>query len=114
MAAVIKWRKSRVTTIRQKYYGTGFTVVGNSAIDIEGLSLRAKGLLLHILRKPDSYIISPRHIASEVKEGETAVRSALAELISAGMVVHVQGKDERGRFSPSDYIFHDALNRLGK
>ena len=53
-----------MTTIRQSHHEAGFTVVGNSAIDIKGLSLRAKGLLLHILRKPDSWILSPRHVAT--------------------------------------------------
>lgn len=97
-----------MTTIRQSHHEAGFTVVGNSAIDIKGLSLRAKGLLLHILRKPDSWILSPRHVATEVKEGESAIRSALSELMDAGLVVRIQGKDELGKFAHGDYIFYDA------
>lgn len=64
-----------------------FTVMSNVHLRDKGLSLKAKGLLSLILSLPDDWKYSIAGLAAISKEGESAIKTALDELTSAGYVV---------------------------
>jgi hypothetical protein len=64
-----------------------FTRVPNSAINDERLDLKARGLLLLMLSKPDGWTFRERHLAKVAGVGRDQLRSAMQTLIETGYVV---------------------------
>jgi hypothetical protein len=73
-----------------------FTRVPNSAINDSRLDLKARGLLLLMLSKPDGWTFRERHLAQVAGVGRDQLRSAMQTLIETGYVVRtkesVEGK----------------------
>jgi biotin operon repressor len=67
-----------------------FTRVPNSAINDERLDLKARGLLLLMLSKPDGWVFRERHLAQIAGVGRDQLRAAMATLIETGYVVRTQ------------------------
>lgn len=74
-----------------------FTIMSNYHLKDPNLSLRAIGLLSKMLTLPDDWSYTVRGLASICKEGETALRSAISELMEAGYVQRHRIEDD-GRF----------------
>ena len=70
-----------------------FTRVPNAAINDQALDLKARGLLLVMLSKPDGWRFNERNLARDVGVGRAQLRTAIATLIDAGYVTreHVVG-----------------------
>lgn len=69
--------------------------VDNRAVEDTRLSLRAKGLLLYLLSRPDDWRVYPNQLATISTDGITTVRSCLRELRRCGyatLEVIVTGK----------------------
>jgi biotin operon repressor len=64
-----------------------FTRVPNSAVNDERLDLKARGLLLLMLSKPDGWTFRERHLAKVAGVGRDQLRAAMQTLIEAGYVV---------------------------
>jgi hypothetical protein len=64
-----------------------FTRVPNSAINDERLDLKARGLLLLMLSKPDGWTFRERHLAKVAGVGRDQLRAAMQTLIDTGYVV---------------------------
>lgn len=75
-----------------------FTVVDSRTINDEALSLRATGLLVWLLDKPDGWRINSVEISKRCKEGRDAVRAAIAELEEAGYVTREKYRGPDGRW----------------
>lgn len=71
----------------------GFTAVYNDIINDERISLKAKGLYLFLLSKPDNWTFSARLIATQNKDSILSVNTGLQELESFGLLSrsHTQG-----------------------
>ena len=67
-----------------------FTRVPNSAINDDRLDLKARGLLLLMLSKPDGWVFRERHLAQIAGVGRDQLRGAMATLIETGYVVRTQ------------------------
>jgi hypothetical protein len=67
-----------------------FTRVPNSAINDERLDLKARGLLLLMLSKPDGWVFRERHLATIAGVGRDQLRAAMQTLIDAGYVVRTK------------------------
>ena len=67
-----------------------FTRVPNSAINDERLDLKARGLLLLMLSKPDGWTFRERHLASVAGVGRDQLRAAMQTLIDTGYVVRTR------------------------
>jgi hypothetical protein len=80
-------------------------IVRNAVIRDPRLSLRATGLLVRVLSRPDDWRIDRDSLASECKEGQAAVRSALAELEAAGYLVRMRRQDARGRWVTESVLY---------
>jgi len=63
-----------------------FTRIPNSAIADEQLDLKALGLLLVMLSKPDGWTFRERNLAEAGRVGRDALRTAMKTLIDAGYV----------------------------
>ena len=66
---------------------TNYTVMSNHHLRNKELSLKAKGLLSIMLSLPQEWDYSIAGLCSIVKENESAVKSALAELKQFGITV---------------------------
>ncbi len=75
-----------------------FTVIDSRTINDEALSLRATGLLVWLLDKPDGWRINSIEISKRCKEGRDAVRAALAELEEAGYITREKYRGPDGRW----------------
>lgn len=88
-----------------------FTVISNTVINNHRLTLRARGLLIWILSKPDHWTVTNAGIAQQMPEGREAIRTAMAELEQAGYVQRRRRQDERGRWSTATVVFDNPCDR---
>lgn len=63
-----------------------FTRIPNTAIGDPQLDLKALGLLVLMLSKPDGWTFRERNLAEAAGVGREAVRTAMAKLVAAGYV----------------------------
>jgi len=80
---------------------TNFTVCSNN-IHKHKLSLKAIGLYLYIINKPDEWDFSITGTASQVADGKDSVRSAISELEKARFI-------ERNRVRKTDGTFGEGV-----
>ena len=79
-----------------------YTVVSNSMIRDERLSLKAKGLMTFILSLPDDWDYNLEGLAHMNKDGIYAVREAVKELESYGYIIRKRVRKE-GRLGGAEY-----------
>ena len=84
-----------------------YTVISNVFLRDEDLSLKAKGLMAVIMSLPENWDFSVKGITQIVKEGRTAIYSAIDELLSIGYCTRVECRNEKG-FSGYDYTFYES------
>ena len=84
-----------------------FTVMSNHHLRNTDLSLKAKGLLSVILSLPETWDYSLEGLARICKEGISAVRTGLDELINAGYVERRRLRNEKGQLNDMEYIIHE-------
>lgn len=89
-----------------KSYKSNFTTVPNNIINDNLISLKAKGLYLFLISKPDNWHFSVDRIAAQNSDGENSVRTALKELETLRYLKRVQ-INKRGVFGENDYIVYD-------
>lgn len=82
-----------------------YTIISNSALQDESLSLEAIGLLACILSFPVHWSFNRAHARQRFKIGREKLDRILKELKDAGYVRHTQERDDSGRMSGSSYIF---------
>lgn len=82
-----------------------FTVVANEILRHK-LSLKALGLYLYIINKPDGWDFSVSGTEQQVSDGKSSINAGLKELEDAGFLYRVQNREE-GKFSSNDWIITD-------
>lgn len=85
-----------------------WTSVSNAAIEDETLSFRARGLLVWLLSKPDTWTVKAEAIVGAGVEGRDAIRSALAELEAAGYIHRQRVQDPATGFWSSTCEIHET------
>lgn len=92
----------------------GFTAVYNDIINDERLSLKAKGLYLFLLSKPDNWTFSARLISTQNNDQKASINSALHELETFGLLVRTpcQGGYDYEIFDKIK--IHSTENRLSR
>ena len=102
-----------VRVIKSKDY----TTICNRIFKDRRLSLKAKGLLAMLLSFSDNWNLSIKGLIAILKEGETAIRSTMNELIKNGYVERERVKNKKGVLIGIDYTVFESpkLNspRLG-
>lgn len=81
-----------------------FSVICNTCIFDNRLSLKAKGLLVTMLALPEDWNYSIAGLVSIVKEGETSIRTALDELKEYKYLNVTRFTDEKGKIV--DWIYN--------
>jgi len=88
-----------------------FTVVDNGFIANENLSLRAKGLLLMLLSKPDDWVANPKGLVKSNADGEISIRTAFQELQRNGYAKLRKYQNEKKQWVSEWVIYeHPSLN----
>ncbi len=80
------------TIVRSARRPQSYTIVDNDVIGDDRLSLRTRGLLVWILSKPDGWAVTADALAEHHREGQSAIKTALRELESAGYLVRVKSR----------------------
>lgn len=75
-----------------------FTVVPNEVARDSRLSYRARGVLVELLSRPDSWSARSEHLVAHGKEGRDAIRTALRELETVGYLDRQKEQNERGQW----------------
>lgn len=85
----------------------GFTVLYNSVLRDNRLSLKTKGLFAIMQSFPDSWEYNVKGLSSRVGIGRDGIRGCLRELEDAGYLLREQQHGAQGRFSCTTYVLQD-------
>ena len=85
---------------------SNFTTINNEFIFNKGLSLKAKGLLCHLLALPKDWSLYVEEVEKWHKDGKHSVYTAFRELCNRGYIERTQ-KRESGKFKGFDYIVYE-------
>jgi predicted transcriptional regulator len=83
-----------------------FTTINNEFIFNKNLSLKAKGLLCHILALPNEWTLYIEEVSKWHKDGKSAVYAAFKELSDNGYMTRSQSR-EKGRFGGYQYTIYE-------
>jgi len=86
-----------------------FTTINNEFIFNKNLSLKAKGLLCHILALPNDWTLYVEEVVNWHKDGKAAIYSAFKELTANGYMKREQIR-QNGKFKGYDYIVFEKPN----
>jgi hypothetical protein len=86
----------------------GFTIIPNAWLRDPALSAKAKGILCYIASHSQGYELSFGQMRREMSDGETALRTGLAELEESGYLTRVRTRDEAGRLGIYEYVLGEV------
>ena len=86
---------------------SNFTTINNEFIFNKDMSLKAKGLLCHLLALPESWDLYVEEVEKWHKDGKKAIYSAFKELSQLGYIERLQ-KRNKGLFKGYEYIVHEV------
>jgi hypothetical protein len=96
-----------VTIIRTPRVQRDFTIISNSVCLDDRLTMRALGVLVRLLSRPDNWRTNSAGLAEEFNCGRDAVRGALQELQDAGYLRMEKARDESGRWASAWLVFDE-------
>ncbi|MEY2875898.1 MAG: hypothetical protein RLZZ373_3269 [Pseudomonadota bacterium] len=107
-------RGSRVTIIRSPRIQRDFTILANSVCLDKSLTMRALGVLVRLLCRPDNWRTNSESLAAEFGCGRDAVRGALQELQQAGYILLQKTQNDSGHWSSAWLVFEEPQAGAGK
>lgn len=84
-------------TIYRVVKNTNYTVINNYCLYDTRLSWKAKGLLAHMLSRPDDWDFHNSELVKHAKDGLDSVKKGIKELQEAGYIKREPIRDEKGR-----------------
>ena len=84
-----------------------FTTINNEFIFNKDLSLKAKGMLCHLLALPNEWKLYVEEVEKWHKDGKKAIYSAFKELTDNGYMKRDQIRDN-GKFKGYDYVVYEV------
>lgn len=85
-----------------------YTTISNVFLRDKALSIKAKGLLAVIMSLPEDWEFTINGICSVLKEGRTAIYSAIQELKDCGYCNVDICRNEKGLITGNDYTFRES------
>ena len=82
---------------------TNFTTINNEFIFNKDMSLKAKGLLCHLLALPNDWKLYVEEVEKHHKDGKASIYSSFKELTDNGYMKREQIR-ENGKFKGYDYV----------
>ena len=89
---------------------SNFTTINNEFIFNKDMSLKAKGLLCHLLALPEKWDLYVEEVEKWHKDKKDSIYSGFKELMKLGYVQRIQ-KREAGKFKGFDYIVFEKPKR---
>lgn len=86
-----------------------YTILPNELLLDENISDKARGLLVRLLSRPDSWNVNVEHLVATGKSGHTSVRSSLKELEVAGYIQKTLVRERNGKITRLEYSIYDSL-----
>lgn len=86
---------------------TNYTTINNEFIFNKNLTLKAKGLLCHLLALPNDWKLYVEEVEKWHKDGKSAIYSAFKELTDNGYMKREQVRDELGKIKSWNYIIFE-------
>lgn len=84
-----------------------YTTISNVFLRDKNLSIKAKGFLAVVMSLPEDWEFTINGICSVLKEGRTAIYSAIQELKDCGYCNVDICRDEKGLITGNDYTFRE-------
>lgn len=75
-----------------------YTIVDNSMLQDQNLSLTEKGLMAYLLQLPNDWDISQTQVERATNTGRRTMQKLFDSLMNKGYIVKRESRDERGRF----------------
>lgn len=91
--------KKRTIFRAKKGKKNSFTQIVNSTLDDNRLSLRAFGLLIQMLKRPDDWVFNQKELLNHFQDGKDTLTATLKELIAFSYVRIVRKTREKGRMT---------------
>ena len=86
-----------------------FTIIPNSILKDEKLSLKSKGLLCILLSLPSDWAVYKTQLQQFSMDGRDATIKAFDELVERGYVVSIKRINEKGQFMGYDYVVYNEI-----
>lgn len=110
-----------MSIVRGQHHEDGWFTIPNKAVRDRRLSLKAVGLLAHLLSHEPGWKINSVTLAKHWQVGRDQIRNALSELESFGYVIRVRWQNERGHWNhdlvvfdrPQDHVERTVDNPFG-
>jgi hypothetical protein len=99
--------------IKSKTAGQFVTITNEIARSPE-LSLKAKGLLLHLLSLPSDWVLYKANLYNSINEKKGSIDSAFKELQDKGFILSVKVCDTLGRFVGWNHVVYDIPAEIEK
>jgi hypothetical protein len=90
-----------------------YTRVPNAAVNDPNLDLKARGLLLLMLSKPDGWVFRERSLAKQAGVGRDQLRAAIQRLMEAGYVIR-RWESVDGRPVAVTEVYDTSQSEVGK
>ena len=82
-----------------------YVMIRRECLNDGNLSWQAKGLLAHLLSKPDDWVIQTHDLVNRSPDGKKTVYSILRELEKFGYLVRSRNRNERGHFVYAIHLY---------
>ena len=86
---------------------SNYTTINNEFIFNKNMSLKAKGLLCHLLALPNDWKLYVEEVERWHKDGKHSVYTTFKELMNRGYIKREQVRDEFGKIKSWDYIVYE-------
>ncbi len=84
-----------------------YSIINNEFIFNKNMSLKAKGLLCHILALPNDWTLYVEEVTKWHTDGKSSIYSAFKELTANGYMKREQIRDKAGKIIKWDYIIFE-------
>jgi len=84
-----------------------YSVIDNTGLNDKRLTYQARGLLAHLLSKPDNWYVSTSYLVDNSPHGIFAVRSQIKELIKFGYMKKHQSRNNNGKYHHYNYTVYE-------
>jgi hypothetical protein len=81
-----------------------FAIIDSRTVNDPALSMRARGVLVWLLEKPDGWRVSAHAITRHCPEGRDAIRAALQELMDSGYLTRQKVQAENGQWTTESVV----------
>lgn len=97
-----------MSIIRSARKEQNFSILANKVLQDPRLSMRALGLLVRLLSRPDNWETNSEVLAREFNCGREQMRSVLGELRDMGYMKLVKSQDTKGHWSSKWFVLEES------